>query len=149
MRVYLDNCCFNRPYDNQDSVVVKLETEAKLYIQEDVKSDNIELAWSFVLDYENSRNPYPLKQKNIAAWRDLAKVDIVESEEVIQCAESFAQMGLRSHDALHIACAIAARCDWFITTDKDILRKSPDIGMIKIVNPVQFWELREGKNNEK
>jgi len=47
MRIYLDNCCFNRPYDNQDSVAVRLETEAKLYIQEDVKSDNIEACMVF------------------------------------------------------------------------------------------------------
>lgn len=149
MRTYLDNCCFNRPYDSQDSVAVKLETEAKLYIQEDVKSGNIELAWSYVLDYENSRNPFPMKQKTIAAWRKLAIIDIEESEEVVQCAEHFADIGLRSHDALHIACAIAAKCDWFITTDKDILRKSPVIDRIKIVNPVEFWELREEKSNEK
>ena len=28
--VYLDNCCFNRPYDNQLHPLVKLETQAKL-----------------------------------------------------------------------------------------------------------------------
>jgi len=149
MRVYLDNCCFNRPYDSQVSVAVKLETEGKLYIQEDVKSDNIELAWSYVIDYENSRNPYPLKQRSIAAWRKLAKADIEASEEVLQCAERFAGIGLKTQDALHIACAIAARCDWFITTDKDILRKSPVIGGIKVVDPVEFWRLREEKSNEK
>jgi len=29
MKVYLDNCCFNRPFDDQSSPVVRLETEAK------------------------------------------------------------------------------------------------------------------------
>ena len=33
MRVYLDNCCYNRPFDEQDQLSVRLETEAKLYIQ--------------------------------------------------------------------------------------------------------------------
>ena len=63
----------------------------------------------------------------------------------MQCAERFAGIGLKSLDALHIACAIAAKCDWFITTDKAILRKSAVIGGIKVVNPVEFWELREEK----
>jgi len=33
IRVYLDNCCFNRPYDNQTNLLIYLETEAKLFIQ--------------------------------------------------------------------------------------------------------------------
>jgi hypothetical protein len=31
-RIYLDNCCFNRPYDNQENIKVQIETESKLYI---------------------------------------------------------------------------------------------------------------------
>ena len=33
MRIYLDNCCFNRPYDNQAQIRISLEAQAKLYIQ--------------------------------------------------------------------------------------------------------------------
>ena len=29
MRVYLDNCCYNRPYDEQVQLRIRLETEAK------------------------------------------------------------------------------------------------------------------------
>lgn len=29
MRVYLDNCCFNRPFDDQRQVRVRLGAEAK------------------------------------------------------------------------------------------------------------------------
>ena len=31
--IYLDNCIFNRLFDDQSSIRIKLETEAKLYIQ--------------------------------------------------------------------------------------------------------------------
>lgn len=48
MRVYLDNCCFNRPFDNQDNILIRLETEAKLTVQEKIKSGIFELAWSYV-----------------------------------------------------------------------------------------------------
>lgn len=34
MRLYLDNCCFNRPYDDQSQVRVQLETLAKLHVNE-------------------------------------------------------------------------------------------------------------------
>lgn len=33
MLIYLDNCCFNRPFDDQEQLRVRLETEAKLRIQ--------------------------------------------------------------------------------------------------------------------
>ena len=34
MRVYLDNCCYNRPFDDQTQLKVRLETEAKLFVQQ-------------------------------------------------------------------------------------------------------------------
>ena len=30
MKVYLDNCCFNRPFDDQTQLVVRLETDANI-----------------------------------------------------------------------------------------------------------------------
>ena len=33
LRVYLDNCCFNRPFDNQLQPRIRFETQAKLHIQ--------------------------------------------------------------------------------------------------------------------
>lgn len=34
-RIYLDNCCFNRPYDDQLNLNIHLEAEAKLFIQKE------------------------------------------------------------------------------------------------------------------
>ena len=58
MRVYLDNCCFNRPFDDQSSHSVRLETEAKLAIQEMIREGHLSLGWSYILDFENSANPF-------------------------------------------------------------------------------------------
>lgn len=55
-RIYLDNCCFNRPFDDQTQVKILLESQAKLYIQQLVLNGDVELVWSYVLKYENSRN---------------------------------------------------------------------------------------------
>ena len=30
MKIYMDNCCYNRPYDDQTHIRIYLETEAKL-----------------------------------------------------------------------------------------------------------------------
>jgi hypothetical protein len=32
-KIYLDMCSYNRPFDDQEQMKVRLETEAKLYIQ--------------------------------------------------------------------------------------------------------------------
>jgi hypothetical protein len=62
-------CCFNRPYDDQEQTRIKLETAAKLEIQQHVKAGNCLLLWSAVLDFECSRNPYPEHQYAITAVR--------------------------------------------------------------------------------
>ncbi len=53
MLIYLDNCCFNRPFDEQNQVRVLLETEAKLVVQERIREGSLDLAWSFMMDFEN------------------------------------------------------------------------------------------------
>ena len=52
MRIYLDNCCFNRPYDDQSHIRVSLETQAKLYIQDKIKNQELELVSSYMLRFE-------------------------------------------------------------------------------------------------
>nr|VFK35097.1 MAG: hypothetical protein BECKMB1821I_GA0114274_11003 [Candidatus Kentron sp. MB]VFK77083.1 MAG: hypothetical protein BECKMB1821H_GA0114242_10983 [Candidatus Kentron sp. MB] len=55
----------------------------------------------------------------------------------------FIGIGLKPIDSLHIACAIALQCDYFITVDKGILKKSRDIRSPNIISPIDFiiqWE---------
>lgn len=56
MRVYLDNCSYNRPYDDQSQMRIYLETQAKLHIQDMIRQEQIELVTSYILDFENSNN---------------------------------------------------------------------------------------------
>ena len=57
-RLYLDNCCFNRPYDDQTVLKNHLEAEAKIYIQKEILFNRYELAWSYMMDYEIAFNPF-------------------------------------------------------------------------------------------
>jgi len=138
MRVYLDNCFFNRPFDDQRHLRIRLETEAKLRIQEVIREGGLQLAWSYVLDFENSSNPFADRREGTRAWRAYAIVDCVESPVVKATAGAFAQNGLRKIDAIHVACAVHAGCDYFITTDDQVLGKADRIREIKIVDPIEF-----------
>ena len=134
--VYLDNCCFNRPFDDQIHPLVKIETEAKLLIQAEILSSRISLVWSYILFKENHDNPYPNRKKQISTWESLASRNITRTSEIEKCAESLLPMGFKVKDALHVACAIAADADYFITTDKKVLNKT--VSGIEIINPMDF-----------
>ena len=49
MRVYLDNCCYNRPFDEQTQLKVRLETEAKMEIQTLMRVGAVEYVCSDML----------------------------------------------------------------------------------------------------
>lgn len=138
MRVYLDNCCFNRPFDSQAHARVRLETEAKLRIQERVVSGEIELAWSYMLDFENSANPFDERRAAVGSWRQRSVVDVEETPGLLENAKELFALGIRSKDALHVACAVEAACEFFITTDDLLLKKLSRYTRIAAVDPTAF-----------
>ncbi len=146
MRLYLDNCCFNRPYDDQSSLTIRLETEAKLDIQDKIKAGIFSLGWSYILDFEKSANPFFEKKTEIQHWKEVADAFAEESPAILADMNSFISVGLKPADALHIACAVALQCPYFLTVDKRILKTSSAISTIQIMHPIDFmiqWEIRD------
>lgn len=64
--VYLDNCCFNRPYDDQSQLKVSLEAQAKMYVQKLIVEKKLDFVFSFASIYENNKNPFENKRRTIA-----------------------------------------------------------------------------------
>ncbi len=144
IRVYLDNCCFNRPFDDQTSLSVKLETEAKLFIQNKIKQKEFELVWSYILEQENDDNPFEDRKENILEWNEIAVLDISQNEEVLNKSEIYFNFGFKNKDSIHLACAEYAKSDYFITTDKGILKKAELVReLLKIMNPIDFINILE------
>lgn len=141
MRVYLDNCVFNRPFDEQSQIRIRLETEAILNIRDSIVRAEIELVWSYVIDVEITRNPFPLRRNAAESWKDLSIMEIAPSVEIVSEAIKFRNLGFREIDSLHVACAIASKSHYFITTDDAILKKSAFVEDISLANPVKFLEL--------
>ena len=136
MRIYLDNCTFNRPFDDQNQLRIKLETEAKLFIQQGITAGIFELVWSYILEYENSQNKYNERRNAIYEWKSIAKVYCTENDKIIEYAENLKRSNIRTKDALHIACSVYTNSDYFITTDKQLFNLKLDD--IQIVNPLTF-----------
>jgi len=135
-RIYLDNCCFNRPYDDQTQLKIYLETQAKLHAQSLVYEKKVELVWSFILTFENSRNIFNAKRAAIAQWENLSSSFVEKSEEIRLIAKEIMTTGIKAADAIHVACAIAGNCDYFITVDKRLLKYQDK--RIIICNPIEL-----------
>lgn len=139
----MDNCCFNRPFDDQSSIRIRLETEAKIYIQEKIMNKEIELAWSYIIDYENLFNPFEERRNTIDKWKSHAIIDIVETGDIMNNAGLIHNFNVKSKDALHVACAIEAGCDYFLSTDDSLLKKLSGFDKIKVLNPLSFLTVLE------
>lgn len=149
MRIYLDNCCYNRPYDDQLRMRIHLDTEAKLHIQDMVKNNELELVTSYMLDYENAKNRFWHKRQAISEFMNENEAYYVSqdrNEEAIQIAEEIKKTGVKNADALHVACAILAKSNYFITTDDRLLKYRSE--KVEIVTPGEFVRRVEEKKYE-
>ncbi len=70
--------------------------------------------------------------------KKVAELKVAECKKVIEEALKLQNLGLKSKDALHVACAVKAGADYFITTDKELLKKLRGYNHILVVNPVNF-----------
>ena len=123
LNIYLDNCCFNRPFDDQSYLSIFLETYAKLAVQDLINEKEINLSWSFILDYENNANPDEIIKQEIFSWRNKAYKMINRNDTLLQAAQILKESGFGNKDALHIAASKEADADYFITVDKGILKR--------------------------
>jgi len=141
-KLYLDICCYNRPFDDQTQINIRLETEAKLHIQADIRAGKYSSVWSYMHDLENDANPYEEKRNAIAPWKDVAVEQRPSSDGILSTGQQIMGHGIKAKDALHLACAIESDCDYFVTTDKGLMNKK--VNNIIIINPIDFVREMEG-----
>jgi hypothetical protein len=109
-----------------------------LRIQEEIRNGIFKLVWSYILDYENSKNPFRERKEQIAKWRMYAVEDISENEELLDIAKMLEGLRIKNIDSLHIASAINAGADHFLTTDVGILKKAMLVQWIRVTDPIEF-----------
>lgn len=146
MRVYLDMCCYNRPYDDQSQFKVAMEAQSKLYIQNLIREGRLDLVGSFTLDFECSRNPFEMRRETISKFiRENMKAYVgPERDDFLSPkAAEIMSKGIKEKDAFHLASAIYARCKYFISTDIRLLKYKTD--EIRLVTPVEFIMETEGE----
>ena len=147
INLYLDMNVYNRPFDDQSQMRIRLETVAITMIFTLIESGYFSARWSFVLEYENSRNPFPERRAYV---RYLAQScdSIVEPDEPIrELAKQLSERHkIRGQDALHLACAELSGCHYLITCDDRLIRqgerlKEKGVLALRVINPIDL--LRE------
>jgi hypothetical protein len=141
MRLYLDVCCLNRPYDDQQIDRNRLEAEAVIAILGRIRQGRHILISSAVIDREVSAcsdlEKAELVRENLAMAREHVEVTDKELRRWRDLVES----GFRELDALHLACAESARCELLMTTDDKLVKRAAVYAAllrVNVINPLRF-----------
>ena len=124
MRIYLDNCCLQRPLDDQTHLRIRVETEAVFAVLAVVQSGDHELLSSEALVYEIKRIPYMHRRSEVFSVLALASENLEITDAIEAMASSFEQSGIRAMDAIHLVLASNAKADYFCTCDDALFRKA-------------------------
>jgi len=141
MKIYLDVCCLNRPFDDQAQDRVRLESEAVLSILNHSQVEDWHLLNSEVIDIEISKIPDDDKRQKVTILSTMLQIYIAIEEDIERRAIELENLTFKPFDALHIACAEKGKADILLTTDDALLRKvslCKDTLKVRGENPVRW-----------
>lgn len=149
MRIYLDVCCLNRPFDDQTQDRIHLESEAIILILKRIRSGNWEWVSSEAVSFEVEQTPDAERKHRVNCLIRYADSSVLLEEPIINRASKLKEIGFGAYDAVHLACAEHCDADIFLTTDDKLLRLARENSRqlkIKVYNPL-IW-LKEVIENE-
>lgn len=145
MLLYLDNSFLNRPFDDPEIGVNKLETEVLLLIIKLIKNGKINLVNSAVVEYENSLNPHQERKIFVKELLKQSRNYQNVNQKIKNRSDTLIKnMAIPPIDALHIAAAEEAKVDFFISCDYNLIRKYK--GGMKVIAPLEFLSNYEYTN---
>jgi len=144
--VYLDMNVYKRPFDDQTRMRVRLETTAITMIFALIERGQLSARWSFILDYENSRDPAPERRGFVQYLAQCCEKVIEPDESIREFAVQLSDTHqVRGRDALHLASAELSDCNYLITCDDRLVRQGDrlrdgNVLTVKVLNPVDFLQ---------
>lgn len=143
IKVYLDNCVYNRPFDDQTIERIFIEARAFYIIIKWIEEGKMIIIDSDALEYENGLTSSPDKRRRVKQSLSLAKEYVRLSDFLIERANEIINLGFRDMDALHIAMAEGGKANYFVTCDDDIINVAKKIQeklKIKVCSLLEFLE---------
>jgi predicted nucleic acid-binding protein len=142
--LYLDMNIYKRAFDDQRQMRIHLETVAITMIFALIDDGQLSARWSFVLDYENNRDPVPERREFVKYLSRCCETAIEPDESIRELAVALSETHqIRGRDALHLAIAEIAGCDYMVTCDDQFVRQGQRLNeqgviAVHLINPVDF-----------
>jgi predicted nucleic acid-binding protein len=143
--IYLDYNCFQRGFDDPRQVKIQIEALACEEIFRKAEEKSIKLIWSFMHEDENILCPFLERKLAVYRLSTLCSARVGPDKKIYIITKDFQKRAnLTAKDAIHLACAYYAKCEYFLTCDDDLIRRAKRLNLeIKIMNPVEY--IREVK----
>jgi predicted nucleic acid-binding protein len=139
MKIYLDTCSLQRPFDAKNQVRILLESEAVLGILSYVEQNKITLISSDALIYEIENIPSTLRRYNAKSILNLADIYIKVNSKIEKRAVYLITFGIMPLDALHLSLAEYSKANYFCTCDDKLISRAKKlIAKTKIVTPIEL-----------
>lgn len=140
MKIYLDCCCLQRPFDDKSQPRVSVEAEAILVVLALCESGYLKLISSDALLLEITQIPDQVRKEDALKILNLAKKTVELTSEIETLARKFGAYGIKTLDALHLAFASFSKTDYFCTCDDTFLRKAKHLSKLntKVVSPTEL-----------
>ena len=145
IRLYLDNCCYHRPFDDLTQERIKKEADAVHFVLSLSKKGTFIIVSSVFIDMEMNRTPSATKRRKVL---EIYRYDEYHklNAETESTAKLFQSYGLKPFDSLHLAVAEIKQVDCLLTTDDDFIERSQRfVHHTKVINPYDFIK---GENND-
>jgi predicted nucleic acid-binding protein len=141
MRIYLDVCCYGRPYDIHTQPQIAAEAVAvKAAIDKCLARGDV-IVGGFMLEEEIDDISKPDKWEQVRGFYDnTINERVLPNANISIRARSLQTQGLRRGDSYHLACAEAALVDFLLTTDSRFINacKKLNFSFVKVINPINF-----------
>lgn len=140
LTVYLDNCCYNRPFDDRRYIKNYLEREAVLLVMQKAFDGEFEIIGSDAVEREMAMISNPEKKEDVKGLYSAVTRGMVNlNESIVQRAKDImSQSNIKAFDSLHLAAAEAS-ADYLLTTDIKFAKacRNLELGIV-VKNPVDF-----------
>jgi predicted nucleic acid-binding protein len=150
MKIYLDNCCIQRPLDDRNQFRIAVESEIILNVLSLIEAGQIKLLASEVLFYEAEKISNTFRREFTLDILNKHSELILLNDEIGKRSKIFTNFGIRAVDALHLASAEMLKADFFCTCDDIFLKKaqrieSLGIRVVSILELLQEMEQWKGQ----
>ena len=140
MKIYMDSCCFNRPFDDLTQSKIYEEAEAVKRVIELAKNGKITIISSQFVKYEIESIRLQDKRNNVLSFFH-CDVYYTLTEHIADLARHYQTFNLKTFDSLHLATAEINEVDYLLSTDKDFIKFAERFShKTKVINPCKFLE---------